>query len=143
MEVEDAALRERMVSLKFRRDELAREISDLIRRLESSEPLVTPGKIERLAFALRNQLHHGPPEFRQSYARLLLNEVSVTPQEIRISGSKAALAPAAAKGIEDSSPPVLSFVREWCTRRDSHATPHSGRASCRERVGQYVSLSGV
>src|SRR3546814_3351018 len=40
MEVEDAALRERMVSLKFRRDELAREISDLIRRLESSEPLV-------------------------------------------------------------------------------------------------------
>src|SRR3546814_2695959 len=39
MEVEDAALRERMVSLKFRRDELAREISDLIRRLESSEPL--------------------------------------------------------------------------------------------------------
>src|SRR3546814_15472473 len=56
MEVEDAALRERMVSLKFRRDELAREISDLIRRLESSEPLVTPGKIERLAFALRNQL---------------------------------------------------------------------------------------
>src|SRR3546814_19963079 len=103
---EDAALRELMVSLKFRRDELAREISDLIRRLESSEPLVTPGKIERLAFALRNQLHHGPPEFRQSYARLLLNEVSVTPQEIRISGSKAALARAAAKGIEHRSPPV-------------------------------------
>jgi hypothetical protein len=36
---------------------------------------------------LRDNLHDGSPELRQAYARLLLSEVSVTSEEIRISGS--------------------------------------------------------
>jgi len=123
LEAEDASLRERMVALRFRRDELSREISDLTRRLESAEPAVTPGKVEQLAFTLRGHLHDGSPELRQAYARLMLNEVSVTPQEIRISGSKAVLARSAAEGVENSTPSVLSFVRDWCTREDSNLWP--------------------
>ena len=124
MDVADAALRERMVGLRFRRDELAREISGLARRLAAAEPSITPAKVEAVAKILRKQLHDGPGDLRQAYARLILNEVRVMPGEIRISGSKAILARTAAKGenpdAETSAPQVLSFVRQWCTRQDSN-----------------------
>lgn len=50
----------------------------------------------------------------------MLDEVRVTPEEIRISGSKAVLARSAAKGVDDTMPPVLSFVREWRAWQDSN-----------------------
>ncbi|MFT4026589.1 MAG: recombinase family protein, partial [Novosphingobium sp.] len=116
MDTGDASLRERMVALRFRRDELSQEISDLTRRVESAEPAVTSDKVEQLAFALHGHLHGGSPELRQAYARLVLDEVRVTPEEIRISGSKAVLARSAAKGVDDTTPQVLSFVRKWRAR---------------------------
>lgn len=93
------------------------------RRQESAEPGVTPAKIEQMAFALRGHLQDGSPELRQAYARLVLNEVTVTPEEIRISGSKAVLAKSAATGPENTTPAVLSFVREWRARNDSNVRP--------------------
>lgn len=59
---------------------------------------------------------NGLLEFRQAYARLAMREVTVTDKEIRISGSKAVLARAAAQGLDSAPPGVLSFVREWRTR---------------------------
>lgn len=75
--------------------------------------MITPEKIEKLALLLREKLHSGPPDLRQAYARLLLNEVRVDDREIRISGSKAMLARTAAGGVAKTTPAVLSFVREW------------------------------
>jgi site-specific DNA recombinase len=72
---------------------------------------------------LRDKLHNGPPELKRAYARLLMDEVRVTDEEIRISGSKAVLARAASDGMEQATPAVLSFVREWRTRRDSNPWP--------------------
>lgn len=123
MDAENTSMRERLVNLRFRRDELAKQISDLTRRLAMAEPVITPAKIEKLALLLRDKLHHGPPDLRQAYARLLLSEVRVNYCEIRISGSKAALARSAAGGVAKTTPAVLSFVREWCTRRDSNPWP--------------------
>ena len=123
MDAEDGSMRERLVSLRFRRDELAEQISDLTRRLAMAEPVITPAKVEKLASLLREKLHNGPPDLRQAYARLLLSEVRVRPHEIRISGSKAVLARSAAGGADKTAPAVLSFVREWCTRRDSNPWP--------------------
>lgn len=120
MDADDAALRERMVSLRFRRDELSHEIYTLARRLESAEPIVTADKVEQLARTLRQHLHDGAPELRQAYARLVLSDVSVTKQKIRITGSKAMLARSAAEGVSKTAPAVLSFVREWRTRQDSN-----------------------
>jgi hypothetical protein len=37
---------------------------------------------------LRDKLDNRPAELRQAYARLLMDEVRVTGEEIRISGSK-------------------------------------------------------
>jgi hypothetical protein len=113
MEAADASLRERLVNLRFHRDELSKEITDLQKRLASAEPAITPEKVGRLAILLRAKLHDGPPELRQAYARLLLSEVSVTREEIRICGSKAVLARTAAEGLGTAVPAVLSFVREW------------------------------
>ena len=123
MDAEDASMRERLVNLRFRRDELAEQISDLARRLAMAEPMITPVKIEKLALLLRDKLHHGPPDLRQAYARLLLSEVRVNDREIRISGSKAVLARSAAGGVAKTTPAVLSFVREWRARQDSNLRP--------------------
>ena len=63
------------------------------------------------------------PDLRQAYARLLMDEVRVTKDEIRIGGSKAVLARAASEGPDIPAPAVLSFVQEWRTRRDSNPWP--------------------
>src|SRR5690606_14956963 len=113
MDAEDPGLRERLVALRFRRDELAKELADLNRRLAMADPVLTPAKVERLALLLGEKLHHGPPDLRQAYARLVLSEVRVNDQEICIRGSKAVLARSAAEGLAETTPAVLSFVREW------------------------------
>lgn len=120
MEAEDPTLKERLLGLKLQRDELSVEISELQRRIDSDEPEITPARIARFAELLKDKLFNGSPEFRQAYARLVLNEVSVRDGEIRLTGSRAVLARAISAETEDTPPAVLSFVREWRTRQDSN-----------------------
>ena len=109
MAAEDPTLRERLVSLRLRRDEAARDASELRRRLSEGEPEITPAKIEALARLIKDNLEYGSPDLRQAYARLVLRQVEVLDQTIRITGSKALLARAAAQGPDNASTPVLSF----------------------------------
>ena len=80
----------------------------------------TPEKISLVSTLLRDRLHHGPMEMRQAYARLLMDEVAVTQDEIQISGSRVILARVASDGANMPPPAVLSFVREWRARKDSN-----------------------
>ena len=98
MEAEDPAMRERLVALKLQRDQIAKEIGELQNRMTSTTPTITPEKVARVGGLLRDKLYEGPPEFRQAYARLLMEEVRVTDEEIRISGLKSVLARCAAEG---------------------------------------------
>jgi site-specific DNA recombinase len=123
MEAEDPMMRERLVGLKLQRDQIAKEIAELQNRMASAKPTITPEKIARISQLLRSKLYDGPSEFRQAYARLLIDEVRVTEEEIRISGPKSVLAKCAAEGVAETVPRVLSFVREWRTRRDSNPWP--------------------
>ena len=118
MEAEDPAMRERLVALKLQRDQIAKQIGELQNRMAGSAPTITPEKVARVAGLLRDKLYEGPPEFRQAYARLLMDEVSVTDEEIRINGPKSVLARSAANGVGEPAPKVLSFVQEWRARRD-------------------------
>lgn len=120
MEAEDPVMRERLVALKLKRDQIARAIAELQDRMASSTPTITPDKVARIGVLLRDKLYEGPAEFRQAYARLLLDEVRITEEEIRISGSKSVLANCASHGTVEPVPKVLSFVREWRGRRDSN-----------------------
>jgi hypothetical protein len=79
---------------------------------------------------LRDKLYGGPPEFRQAYARLLMEEVRVTDEEIRIRGLKSVLVKCAADGIAEPAPKVLSFVQEWRARRDSNSWPPDSYLTC-------------
>jgi site-specific DNA recombinase len=123
METEDPAMRERLVGLKLQRDQIAKEIGELQNRMASSSPLITPEKVARVGALLRDKLHEGRSEFRQAYARLVMEEVRVTDDEIRISGSKSVLARCAAEGVAEPAPGVLSFVQEWRARQDSNLWP--------------------
>jgi Recombinase zinc beta ribbon domain len=78
MEAEDPAMRERLVTLKLQRDQIAKEIGELQNRMASSVPSLTPEKVARIGGLLRDKLYEGPAEFRQAYARLLMDEVRVT-----------------------------------------------------------------
>jgi len=120
MDAEDPEMRERLVALKIKRDETVKEIADLQKQMSSAEPVLTPEKIARVARLLNEKRYSGSSDFRQAYARLLLDDVSVTHEEIRISGSKAVLARAATHDADIPAPAVLSFVQEWRTRQDSN-----------------------
>ena len=120
MDPSDPALRERMIALKLTRDEMAREAGELQKIITSGQPTITQEKITRVAEVLRDKLYNGTPEFRQAYARLLMDEINVTDDEIRISGSTAVLARAVSEGMHTPMPPVLSYVREWRPQRDSN-----------------------
>ena len=120
MDANDPSLRERLVGLRLQRDGLAKEVAELGRRMTQGDPLVTPDRIERLGFLLHDKLHNGSPEFRQAYAGLLMDEVRVSTDEIRISGSKSLLARLAASESNLDATEVLSFVRKWRARKDSN-----------------------
>jgi hypothetical protein len=81
--------------------------------LRMSLTAIIPEKVERLAASGATA----------GCARLALREVSVKDKEIRITGSKAVLARAAAQGLGETPPGVLSFVREWRPRQDSNLRP--------------------
>ncbi len=128
-DADDPALREKMTGLKLRRDELARQIADAQRGLAGGAPAVTPDKIARLAVLLRDRLRDGSPELRQAYARLVLCEVRVTDEAIRIAGSKSVLAQAAAADADIPPPEVLSFVRKWRAQGESNPCFRRERAT--------------
>jgi site-specific DNA recombinase len=120
MDLEDPELRQRLIDLKFRRDELSDEITAMSRRMTEAAPQITVEKVRALSELLRNSFRSEDPAFRQAYARLLLDEVRVSDEDIRLSGSKDRLAQKAASGQGLAPPEVLSFVRKWRTREDSN-----------------------
>lgn len=66
MEAEDPVRRERLVGLKLKRDQIAKEIGDLQNRMASSRRTITAEKVVRVGTLLRDRLYEGPPEFRQA-----------------------------------------------------------------------------
>ncbi len=120
MDAGDASLRERLVNLRFCRDELADEICDLSRRLATAKPMIPPQKIEQIAVRLQEKLSSGSPDLKHASARLLLCEVHVDDRQIRIISPSAVLPRNASAGVGETPPSVLSFGVEWRTRKDSN-----------------------
>ena len=75
-----------------------------------------------MAQAISDTLKSGPTAFRKAYLKRLIDRIEVSPSEIRITGSKAALA--AAMQAKDCTPNDVRFSdREWRTREDSNLWP--------------------
>lgn len=118
MDLKDPELRQRLTDLKFRRDELSDEITAMSRRVTEAAPQVTVEKGRALSELLRNDVRSDDPTFRQAYARLLLEQVRGSDEDILLSGSKDCLAQ---KDLSDQGlapPEVLSFVQKWRACRD-------------------------
>lgn len=111
--------RDHQAELEGRREELARLIAVKERDLSLPAGRLTNRQVERCGKALSGLLQGGPRAFRKEYMRLLVHSVEVTKDEVRISGSKAALA-AAVQAQKTNTPQVSGFVREWRTRQDSN-----------------------
>ena len=123
MEPDAPELRERLVALRSQKSELDRDISRLRDNLQTGELELSPEKLKTLSMEMRKRLAEGPPELRQAYMRLLLENVTVDYDSIRLEGSPVILEKLASRGLSKSSPEVLSFVREWRPREDSNLRP--------------------
>jgi hypothetical protein len=83
-----------------------------------------PEKVQRFTAALREALTTGDGRFRRDYLRLFVDKIIVADNEIRIRGTTASIARAAAHGgLPRTDQLVPSLVREWRAREDSNSQP--------------------
>jgi hypothetical protein len=65
MEAYDPALRDKLVGLRFRRNELNQDIANLQSSLKVHTTGISPKKVDRLAGLLKDKPENGPPEIRR------------------------------------------------------------------------------
>lgn len=112
--------RDHLAKLEARRDELIRLIAIKERDLALPVARLSDSQIARFSEGLQTLLAKGPPAFRKDYLKLLVDRIEVGKAEIRICGSKMALAVAVQAAKKGGAGTVPSFVREWRTRQDSN-----------------------
>jgi len=93
-------------------------------QLRSGHRRITPEVVDRFGALVREKLRGNEPALRRGYVRLFVSEVTLAPHEIRITGSKQALARAVSI-ISADGQLVPSLDREWCPTADR--TGHSKR----------------
>ncbi len=94
------------------RDELLRRISGLDRNRDIPKELFSPINISRFSEVLRTRLDDPSAAFRKQYLRLFIDRIEVADEEIRISGSKRALAEGIAKTAKPGNQMVPSFGKD-------------------------------
>lgn len=115
------AVKSRITQRQNEREQVIRLISFVNREIDSPLSAVTPAKLEAFSKGFRARLREeGEPGFRKAYLRLLLDNVAVAKDRVRISGRKDVLAYQLT--AEKPLPPsmVPTFMDEWRTRHDSN-----------------------
>ncbi|CAN0393023.1 unnamed protein product, partial [Discosporangium mesarthrocarpum] len=108
-----AALKSGLSKREERKAELLRLISTERRRANLVPQTLSNAQIDRYGDSVRQAVLSGPVEFRKAYLKLLVSEVRVDRETIRISGSKVALAAAAIDQAKQEPGKVLASGREW------------------------------
>jgi site-specific DNA recombinase len=115
------AVKSRIAQRQNEREQVNRLISFVNREIDSPLSAVTPERLETFSKGFRTRLREeGEPGFRKAYLRLLLDNVAVAKDRVRISGRKDVLAYqlTADKPLPPSMVPT--FMDEWRTRHDSN-----------------------
>ena len=123
MESDDPQFSDRLSRHKANRARLQNELALADTATSGGQISITPAKLERLSEAMRNALKDATTDRRRRYLRMFITRVTVSKQEVRISGPRAALATAAGTDAPLAGSEVLSFVRRWRPRRDSNPRP--------------------
>ena len=124
MSPKDPELAKRMSLQRSRITALDTTIDSLERQLARGAARITPEVVDRFGETLKQALVEGESPFRKAYVRMLVQQVALTNDEIRITGSKLALEHALARSSRGKAPVVPSFDREWCRLGDSNPRPH-------------------
>ena len=111
---------ERMAHNKARKSVLEADVRGLEAQLAKSKVRITKEMIEKFGERMRSALRDGNHQFRSAYVRLFVDQVTVTPDEIVITGSKAALERTLVKVGNPAREPVPIFDRECCPGEDSN-----------------------
>lgn len=85
---------------------------------------MTPEIVGRFGDLLRDALRGDNSALRQAYVRLLIDQVVVEDEQVRISGSRKTLEHAVVATAAGTSKGVPGFAREWRTQHESvgHST---------------------
>lgn len=86
MEPDAPELRERLVALRLQRAELDRDVSCLQNNLQAGKANLSPEALQSLSIAMHQRLTEGPPVLRQAYVRLVLGEVTIDYNGVRLEG---------------------------------------------------------
>jgi site-specific DNA recombinase len=119
----DRDFAERLTHHRQRIAALTSDISSLERQLASGRRRITPDVVGRFGTLLREGLRGDNPALRQAYVRLLVDEVIVGEDHVRVRGSRKALESAAIATSATAGAGVPSFAREWRARLDSNQWP--------------------
>ena len=118
----DASLQARAQKNKARREALLTEISGLRRNKEMPVNMLSTAKIETFCKALKAKLLGGDKGFARRYMRLLVSEVRLTANAVRMQGSYEALA-AAVGGTGALATGVPRFGIGWLPDLGSNQGP--------------------
>ena len=139
MEPDDPQFREQMVALRSKRDAKNQEIKLLEQEAPNRRPVITPEKVQRFTAALREALTTGDGRFRRDCLRLFVDKIIVADNGIRIRGTTAAVARAAAHGgLPTTDQLVPGLVREWRALVDFEPPTHS--LEVRFQATEYCSV---
>lgn len=114
---------------------LTATIDVLEAQLRNGRRRITADVVDRFGALVREKLRGDDPAVRRGYVRLFVSRVDLAPEEIRITGSKQALARAVSRISADGQVP--SFDRKWCGREDSNFHGLSPTTTSTLRVYQF------
>ncbi len=116
-------VRERLKKLEQDRNEALRLVASLERRQAVPPNLLSERNISAFRDAFLNRLYSQDSSLRKAYLRCLIDQIDVGEQEIRISGSQAALAKSVVDATTRGPGAVPSFVTGWWAHKDSNLGP--------------------
>ena len=97
--------------------------ASLGRRRDIPTDLLSEPNLERFAAVFRDRLRDANKKLGKRYVRQFVERVEVGDHEIRINGSKAALANALLETNKPGTEGVPGFVRGWWAHKDSNLGP--------------------
>ena len=121
----DRDFAERLTHHRQRIAAVTADIASLERQLVSNQRRITADVIGRFGKLLREGLRADNSALRQAYTRLLIDEVTVEADCVRIRGSRKALERAVIATAASGGAKVPSFAREWRARQDSNLRPQA------------------
>ena len=111
---------ERIALQRARQQSATTEIESIERQLTISRKRITPAVIAEFGQVLRAKLVAGDANFRRAYVSLLVEKVTLSPDQIRISGTRSALEHLLISDKPPLAAKVPIFDRDWCRLQDSN-----------------------